>query len=101
MALPGSETSGLVALRLQFRSATVSNDGLAGCHLLLAAHEQAREVDRIEQQRREPAFARDVGDETAQEGEQDRRAVDEQERLQRFLGQILNAEETCIDALEV
>ena len=72
-----------------------------GCALLLALHEQRGEIDRIEQQRREAAFARQVGDDAAQEREQQRGTVDQQERLERLLGQVLDLEQAGIGELEI
>ena len=77
--------------------------GLAAlaAQLLLAAHVERGEIERVEQQRREAALARDVGDDAAQEREQDRRAVDEQERLERLLGDVLDLEQAGVDDLEL
>ena len=65
---------------------------------LLPTDVEAAEVDGVEQQGREAAFAGDVGDEAAQEREQDRRAVDEQERLKRLFGHIDELEQAAVDA---
>src|SRR5581483_1407034 len=76
--------------------------GLLRCPgLLLALHEEGGEVDRIEQERRKAALAREVGDEAAQEREQQRRAVDQQKRLQRLLGHGGDFEQPGIGQLQV
>ena len=73
----------------------------AAAQLLLAAHVERGEIERVEQQRREAAFARHVGDDAAHEREEDRRAIDEQERLERLLGNVLDAEQAGVDELEL
>src|SRR5215831_13114324 len=60
--------------------------------LLLALHEQGGEIDRVEQQRRKAAFPRQIGNDAPQERKQQRRAVDQQKRLECLLRQVLDFE---------
>ena len=54
-------------------------------------HVEAAEIDGVEHQRREATFAGYVGNQPAQERENERRAIYEQEGLQRLLRQVLDA----------
>lgn len=66
---------------------------------LLAADVEAAEVDGVEQEWGEAAFARDVGHQAAQEREQNRWAVDQQERLKSVFWDVLQFEQSAVDAL--
>ena len=64
---------------------------LAGGHLLLI---EPDEVDRIDQQRREPAVAHGRGDDFAREREQQPRTFDHHERMHAVLRHVLDPEHT-------
>ncbi len=76
--------------RLQTARSAISSWSLL--RLALGAGEvlaiEPAEIDGVEHQRRKAAVARDVGQHPAQEREQERRAVDEQHRLQQILGHV-------------
>jgi DNA polymerase-3 subunit epsilon len=59
------------------------------------------EIDRIEQQRWEAPVTDGVGENAAHERKQDRRAIDEQDRLQQVLGHAAQAEQSAIYELHI
>src|SRR3546814_1949375 len=67
--------------------------GLRGLDLL---REQAVEIDRFEQQRREAAILHGIGDDAACEGEEDARRFGEEEGLQLVVGDVADAEQAGI-----
>ena len=69
--------------------------------LLFAPEVKATEIDRIEQERREAALTCQIRNQPTQEGEQEERAVDEEERLQSLLRNVPNLEQAGIDELEL
>ena len=58
------------------------------------------EIDRVEQQRRETAIAAGIGDDLAGEGEEQARALDQHDRVDRLLGDVDQAEDAGIDQLD-
>ena len=69
--------------------------------LLLPTDIKAAEVDGIEEQRREAAFAGEIGGQAAQERKEKQRAVDQQEGLKCLGRSVLNPEQTGIHQLEI
>src|SRR5262245_57200271 len=59
------------------------------------------EIDRIEQERREAPVADGVGENAAREGKQDRRAIDEQDRLEQILRNATQTEQATIEQLDI
>ena len=59
------------------------------------------EIDRIEQERREAPVADGVGENAAGERKQDRRAIDEQDRLQQILRNATQTEQAAIRQLDI
>ena len=67
---------------------------LAGALFGHALLEQCSKVDRVDHQRREAAVPRDVGDDLTCEGEQKAGALDEQNRQEMLLREVLSVSYT-------
>ena len=65
-----------------------------------ALHVEAGEIDRVEQQRREAAVDRGVGDDLAGEREQEARRLGEQEGLELLGGHVPEREQAGIEQLD-
>src|SRR5262245_45306296 len=77
--------------KLNFALSLGAGRGLRGLHLRALLIERD-EIDRIEQERGEAAVADGVGDDLAREREQEARALDHDERLQRLRRHVLHPE---------
>ena len=74
---------------------------LASLRLREVLRVEPAEIDRVEHQRREAPIADHVGKHAAQEREQQRRAIDEQHRLEQVLRNPGEAEQPAIDQLDI
>ena len=72
------------------------DDGVGGAGLIAAGLPEGHEIDRLQQHRREPAVAGDIGQDVAGEREQDARAFHQQHRLDRIFGQAAQREHAGI-----
>ena len=78
--------------------------GIGRIGLLLVGNALAverREIDRVDEQRRETSIANAIGDDLAREREEQARALDHHDGMRRFLRDVLQTEDAGIVQFEI
>src|SRR5438067_1439611 len=88
----GRRWSARLSIRWRWRGGPLIGGGVAAQHFA--------EVDRVDQQRWEPAIARRLGDDVAREREQEARRLDQHHRTEQVFGDAAHRDQPAIAQLD-